>query len=777
MSVPFSIFTGKGNTREYVVNSNSVYPVSSYTGMPVTLSVSLSSLPLSANRDFIVFAVNDKFVLKENNSVYNFPLPGVYKITLFTADLSGEPVENYTTYLSAFNFITDVINPTVVPVNNVYNSSSTSTSGINQSRTYTDSLTIAAAQYSDPIYVYRYNTWQLCNSLSSIDYKIELYCDGSFSNDYENRTYFETNWYHLVPFWQFRNETQTTIIRSLSTDSTNLYLTYDGYTGNVSTLSSVNSIFVGTSGQNIFYFKDDSPTQDTFEKLYLTQSLKDVPLAKYILDNKLLSIFERGLPIINNSSTIIETFVDYTVPTSWSFTSNGLSQPPLPNIMFNGTSFPLFIAPADSEGNILKYYGQMNYLPTSSAFITNSFKLALLSADGSKNALGNNNLFPTNFQYDAYEGNNISTILLSSFYAGVLSASYTNNFETIGATTNFSLSTAYTTLQAPFAVNPVVLSAFGFVRDTDGAPFFIEGLYLFNYYPEYIEYNIMKINENFDYVEALKSYALMPRLKDQTSLFDDFFAYVGGTQESSPNSIGKRYYEKIANFVDNNVNVDGANITQLYGLFDEINYKDKNYNIKFPADLQRVMDILSINYSRLIGYDTGFNSNYENSVVLDAQYSQTNLGPQLNNSSIINAGQNIVTYQYFGDVYSTVTPTTIACNSTELSAYSAANPESVDTTFNGLSSYPLSCYKNNWGWGLPVDVTWSSINQQYNFYLQTPTVVTDINKLNSFIDWNNNLTTLSAIQYNDNLSTYFTMSGGLMEQYIGNALRRGVGLI
>ena len=167
----------------------------------------------------------------------------------------------------------------------------------------------------------------------------------------------------------------------------------------------------------------------------------------------------------------------------------------------------------------------------------------------------------------------------------------------------------------------------------------------------------------------------------------------------------------------------------------------------------------------------------ENSVVLDAQYSQTNLGPQLNNSSIINAGQNIVTYQYFGDVYSTVTPTTIACNSTELSAYSAANPESVDTTFNGLSSYPLSCYKNNWGWGLPVDVTWNSINQQYNFYLQTPTVVTDINKLNSFIDWNNNLTTLSAIQYNDNLSTYFTMSGGLMEQYIGNALRRGVGLI
>jgi hypothetical protein len=287
----------------------------------------------------------------------------------------------------------------------------------------------------------------------------------------------------------------------------------------------------------------------------------------------------------------------------------------------------------------------------------------------------------------------------------------------------------------------------------------------------------MKINENFDYVETLKSYALMPRLKDQTSLFDDFFAYVGGTQESSPNSIGKRYYEKIANFVDNNANVDGANITQLYGLFEEINYKDKNYNIKFPSDVQRVMDLLSINYSRLLGSDTGFNSNYEKYASVDAQYSQTNLGAQLTNSSIISAGSNIISYQFFGNVYTTITPSTVACNTTALATYSAANPSSVDVTFNGLSSYPLSAYQNNWNWGLPTDINWNSITQQYSFYLQTPTVVSDINKIDGYIDWSNNLTTLTAIQFDSNLSTYFTMSGGLMEQYLGNALRRGVGLI
>jgi len=777
MSVNYSIITGKGTTREYVVNSNSVYPVSSYTGVPVTLSVSLSSLPLSANKDFIVFAINDKFVLTENNSIYNFPLPGVYKITLFTADLSGEPVENYTTYLSAFNYITDVINPTIVPVNDVYFNSSTTTSGINQGRTYTNNLTVNASQYTDPIYVFRYNSWQLCNSLSSIDYRIELYCDGSFSNDFENRTYYQTNWYHLLPYWQFRDATQTTIIRSLSTDSTNLYLTYDGYTGSISPVSSINSVFIGTSGQNVFYFKDEAPTRNGVEQLYLTQNLKDIPLAQEILNSKLFSIFDKGLPIINNSSTFIDLTVDNTVPVTWSFSNNGLTQPVLPNIMINGTSFPLFIAPADEQGNILKYYGQLNYIPNSAAFGLNTFKLALLSADGTKDSNGNNNLFPTPFKYIPYSGNNITTSLLSSFYAGVLSANYTSSFETIGVTTNFSLSTNYSNVQVPYAVNPVVLSAFGYVIDADGFDEYIEGLYVFNYYPEYVEYNIMKINENFDYVETLKSYALMPRLRDQTALFDEFFAYVGGTQESSPNSIGKRYYEKIANFVDNNADVDAANITQLYGLFGEINYQDKNYNIKFPANLQRIMDLLSINYSRLLGSNTGFNSNYQKDPFVDAQYSQTNLGPQLSNSSIIYAGTKIVAYQYFGSIYSTITPSVVACNTTELNAYSAANPDCIDITFNGLSSYPLSAYQNNWNWGLPTDIGWNSITQQYNFYLQTPTVVTSINKIGGYIDWSNNLTTLSAIQYNSNLSTYFTMSGGLMEQYLDNALRRGVGLI
>jgi len=778
--ISFTLTTGLSSTRNYTINSNTVYPVSSYTGFPVTFSVDTTTIPYSAHNDFFIFSINDAFLLKQNNSTYNFPYPGVYKITLFTADLSGEPIQNYTTYLTAYNFITDIINPSISAINNVYNSSSTGPTGINPSRDYINSIiSVPAAQYTNLITVYRYNSWQLCYSLSAYDYPINLYCQGSNSNDYENRFYYSSNWFHLLPYWQFRDSNKLTIIRSLSTNSTNLYLTYNGYTGTVSTVSAANSLFVGTSGENSFYFKDDkASTPLYYDTIYLTQKLRDIPFPEYLLENKYLTVFDEGLPIINDSSTYFRVNVDNTVPSFWSFTNNGYVDIQLPNIMFNGSYFPVFIAPADSQGNILKYYGKMNYISQSTPFSAyNTFKLALLSATGAKDSSGNNILQPTNFQFLEYQNNEINTDTLSTYYAGVLSANFTANFNSLGAVTNFYLSAYNQVINEPYCINPVILSAFGIVIDSDGYDQYLNGVYLFNYYPNDVLYNVMKVNENFDYVETLKSYALMPSLRDQTALFDEFFAYVGGNQESSPNEIGKKYYEKIANFTANNADVDGANITELYSLFSEVNYQDKNYNVKFPADLQRIMDLLSINYSKLIGYNSGYNGNYRKYANLNAQYSEVNLGQQLTESSIVSAGTNIVINQYFGNIYNTVTPSVVPCTTTTLANYSAANPGCIDITFNGLSSYPLSGYQNNWNWGLPSDVAWNSISQQFSFYLQTPTNLSTINKQESVIDWTNNLTTLSALQYNTNLLTYFTMSGGLMEQYIGNTIRKGTGLM
>lgn len=788
MSIPFNIVTGYGTTKTYTINSSTVYPISSYTGVPVTLSVDLDVLPLSSSNNFIVFSINDALLLKENNSVYNFPLPGVYKITLYTA-LSGEPLQSYTAYLTAYNIITDIVNPVYEDfVNNVALSSTTTSTCLNSSRTVLKDQETNAGKYSNPIYLLRYNTWQLCYALSAQDYKINLYCDNSLSYDLQDNSYYESKWFHLLPNWEFRDATLTTTIRSLSTDSTDLYLTYDGTTGFVSTVSSVNSIFTGTSGYNVVYFKDDIPSiyrpVGETDILYFTQDLKDVVLPEFLIEDKVVSKFESGLPIVNNSSTRVDILVTNGEPSKILVTYNGIQSQPISNILINGASYPLFFSPADNEGNILKYFPPLSAISLNETLSApGTIKISILSADNN-GVLGDAN---NSFSYHTYDSVDINVDTLSGFYITVLSADYTANFSNTGPVTNFYLSTYSTEIPVPiagtsiinepFCINPIILSAAALVRDNvDGTIFFLTGIYLLNYYPENIAYNIMKLNENFNYVDTLKSYALMPNIEAQTSLFDDFFAYVGGYAESSPNELGKKYYEKIANFNLNNADVDGANIHQLYGLFGSINYNPKNYDLYFPADLQRVLDLTSINFTRLIGSNTGFNSNYIAYPTVDAVNAATNLGSQLTDSSIISAGTNIIIFQYFNNLYTTITPTVIPCTTTLLQNYSASNPSCVDITFNGLSSYPLSGYQNNWNWGLP-NVNWASITQQHNFYLQTPTVVTSLNKENSYLDWSNNLNTLSALQYNTNLFNYFTMSGGLIEQYIENTIRKGVGLL
>jgi len=64
MSIPFYITTGKGTTLTRVVDSNNVYSLSTFTGMPVKLSVLQDDIPSSYKKDFIIFEINDNFVLK-----------------------------------------------------------------------------------------------------------------------------------------------------------------------------------------------------------------------------------------------------------------------------------------------------------------------------------------------------------------------------------------------------------------------------------------------------------------------------------------------------------------------------------------------------------------------------------------------------------------------------------------------------------------------------------------------------------------------------------------
>lgn len=833
MSVNFNIITGKGSTRTYEITNNNIFPLSTYTGVPVTLSVPLSNIPSNYRTDYLAFSINDNFLIKGNNQKYNFPLPGVYKITLYNIDSEGEAVASYTTYLSAFNYLTDVLVPQIPPTtnsytNDIYNNSSTSPGNcINSSRTQTSQSDFRAGNYSVnvtkvlpdnfPIYVVRYNTWQLCNSLSADNYRVGLNCEGSNSVNYlKEKDYFTQNLLNY-PIWQFttdgydeNNEGQRdTFVDSISTSTENIFLTYDGYTGSISVLSGENTVFCGTSGVGSVYFKDDIPTVKTtspnvpygrsingYDILYFTQKLKDVPLQEFLLDGKRLEVFNKGLPIINNSSASLSARILFNTPTRLIFSNNGLKQN-FPDSIYNGSVYPTFVAPVDVYGNILKFFPKLTVIGLNDTFSDNTVKICVLSASGDVintfDSYSNINTFAP-YSLSSYGNTNIDVDTLSSFAVVNLSADYVPNFAFSGITNTVTLSSEYYfSIYAPslayktartFVSNTAVLSAAaqlnweGILSTPTVSRKF--GSKILSYFPNNSVYDIQKINENFDYSQSLKNYGLMPFFDNQEALFDYFFGYVGGTDTSSPNELGKRIYEKTANFTININDVDRTNVNELYGLFKEIGFDSKKYNIDFPSNLQRLYDLLSINFNKLIGTDTGYNRNYNKNVNVDSQFVQTNLGNQLTETSLVSAGNPIVVYQHFQGIFYTITPSTIPLVGADINSfYTTVSSLSShwDDTFGGLTVYPLCAYQNSWNWGLPADTNFNSIFEQHDFFYQTPTNVSSLNKIETLVDWDNNQTSLSALQHNSDLFNMLYVSGGLVEQYFENALRKGVGLL
>ena len=791
MSIPFYITTGKGTTLTRVVDSNNVYSLSTFTGMPVKLSVLQDDIPSSYKKDFIIFEINDNFVLKGNDKEYNFPLPGVYKIKLYTADEDGEAVGSFTTYLTSYNYITDTITPTITSSTGINNNvvslcADDPDSLLRRDRFILSSnVWLAGAYNTNPIVLIRYNTWQICPSLSANNYDINLYCDRSKSVDYlAEKDYFTHNLLNY-PIWQFTTDgplpnggQRPTFINTLSTNSENIYLEYDGITGSVSTLSSVNSIFCGTSGYNGFYFKDDSINYSS-DVLYFTQNLIDIPLRKYLLDNKTIQLFEGKQPIINNSSATLSAIIAVNYPWEIGFSYNGLEEN-FPVSIFNGTQYPLFIGIKDINNNFLKYYPKITLIGLNDTLSANTVKVSLLSAGGSPgaspNIYGPDNLTQYQYSFSPLNLPSVDNDTLSSFAVATFSADYVEDFQFSGYFNSISLSASYLSRTDYNIFNPGILSAAG-VFAVNGVSANIGGLKVLNYFPNDIVYNINKINEDFDYTGTLKSYAFMPSLIDQTNLFDYFFSYIAGDESSNSNEFGKRVYEKIANFTSNISDLDTSNINELYSIYKNIGYQSKNYELNFPSNLQRLLDLLSIKYDKLIGMDTGYNYNYKNNDLINNTQAQTNLGQELTQDSIIYSGQNIVINQHFQNIFYTITPTPVSINNQTLSAYADNNPGAIDSIFGGLSAYPLSAYSNNWNWGLPEDVDWEEHNDQQDFFLQVPTNVKNLNKIENTVDWSNFLTTLSSLQHDPDLYNLFNKQGGLMEQYIENELRKGVGLL
>lgn len=283
------------------------------------------------------------------------------------------------------------------------------------------------------------------------------------------------------------------------------------------------------------------------------------------------------------------------------------------------------------------------------------------------------------------------------------------------------------------------------------------------------QYDVRKINENFDAKEQLKSYRYQETLQGAETLFNDFIGSFVGTLSSSPNELMKKLYEKVSNFTDNIAFVDTCNVDTLksmYKMFDESFVSFHGDNLNIPANLYRLIDLFSIKFSKLKGSRNKYAQNYDDKgynndlIRLNGQTPiyGFNKGSELNFfTAVLSTTNPIIAYEKFSDEYKMVNTALLSTTYIQFRDLSA-------------TTYSLSSYHPNWGWGLilPNNYVLSSyeIPKYYSFYEYVSGF--DNKQTEGLINWQDAYTTItenvsSSDQWNsyiENLITY-SLSKGL----------------
>ena len=133
-------------------------------------------------------------------------------------------------------------------------------------------------------------------------------------------------------------------------------------------------------------------------------------------------------------------------------------------------------------------------------------------------------------------------------------------------------------------------------------------------------YEIRRFNESWNAAAQIQDYAISPHIHDNVVLWEGLIGTAWG--DASGNGFGRNVYERAANFVQNHEDVDSCNIPQLYSLTKKLDVPIDDYNFNYPADLKRMMDIISINQQILWGDRCSCNYNITQPYVTAVSASQ-----------------------------------------------------------------------------------------------------------------------------------------------------------
>jgi hypothetical protein len=497
-----------------------------------------------------------------------------------------------------------------------------------------------------------------------------------FAHLYESHSLYEANYNYALSAFQYQEiphiklENITLLFANVSANT----LSYCNPNAN-------GAILVGLSASKSVYYKDDNIGNTSIE---------------FKFDQKNITFDGEAVSYLNNLGVSLSTTI---VPNNSAFklsiTSNGVDgeQTPITSFDINSTKFyntdiPFVIKIKDRSNHSLK-----NFQPLE----LSSVNIAVLS--------GNQGVVP------------ISYYAISS-----LNDTLQEHNGSLRAKINFPTQS--------YKLDNVKLSASGVFTNDSLSAFTLSGISTaFTIYPSKY-YNIYKINEDFDASGLMNDLAFQERIKNNPVLFDDFLGAIFGTSTYDYNSIGVKTYERIANFIINNSDIDTKSVNALASDLKQVGLENVDFNyalLHSPDELKRIVDLASVSLNLLNGTSNKFAQNFNTRGYVQKDKFGINLGDEISTETYqITAGTPIVALEKFSGNYSLLNTYQPLC----------AGSGQV---------YMLSGYTSDWGWGLVLPTPFSPVDfeKYYLFFEYTPTF--DNTVIGNIIDFENPNTTIDQV--------------------------------
>jgi len=615
---------------------------------PLTFKADLPSTSFYSdiNKLEALFDFGDGTIGTGLTASHTYTLPGEYKVRMIINDCENNALlASYSVDINIYDYLENTFSVEIE--DNI--------------------LPLSAGEFSKPITIT--NKAPFYQESNNIFYTVS----GLTIPNYFDLTPYKFN--HLQKYYSFYEKSyienlsanEYNEIPFISVSGTNIYVKLSGNEIVDAKSTDIDSVFVGTSGRESYYFLSDQLTSERIiinlfkdrNKIFSKNSSLDYSLNDY---NNNLSISLTA----NVGATSLSTNLR-----SLTINDNGLTEEgddeaqifDISPVQFKKAPIPFFVKPTSISNYTVKdltLNGSISgRLYDSNNQEVNTSYYSISSLNSSISGIDTDYWFYGNLTYD----DGLSGF--DSFTLGV-SAEFANTSETFqltGESVSFSI------------------------------------------YPKDYYY-FAKTNEDVDYTEIFKSLRFQEILLDKNILFDDFIGSIFGNLSSDNSSLGKTLNEKIFNFVNNNTNIDTCNLNSLISISNQLdedaNVYDKSL-FNFPPAIVRLMSLFSTDYNQFKGTSNKFKENFNDRGITTKDTYGKNLGSEIETYSYtVTAGTDIVALEKFSNNYSLLNTYQPIC--------------AVDAL-----QYKLSEFNTDWGWPLvlPNNFISNDLSKFYTFYEYT----------------------------------------------------------